>query len=445
MVVVVQPDQRGSAATAPMRTGRTAWLILAADGPATEVPARVPSTAVRVIADPRRFRDVLLAERPRIVVCAQPPADAEALRLVADERRRRTGDARDPPRPAGRRRRPPRGARHGLRRRAGLDHGRGRSWPGASSGSRRRPGRARAPRSCCTFGDGLELDLAAHELRREGEAVHLRPKEFGLLALLAAHPGRAYTRRELLHLVWGATHVGGERTVDVHVRWLRSKIEPLPGRADPPGDRPRRRLPARRGASVNRPLTRRTRAVDAGDPTVGPRQGLEATDRRAPAPSAIGGVDPSDDRIDRSASEASRSPRRCSSARAASGSGATAKPSDAAPSAAEPTKAAESMAAETPAESTAGGAVDRHDQRLRLVHRRAHLDRRRRGVQGGQPGLRLHGRGPGHGRRLQALLRRRDRHLRRLAQDQGRGGRGLRRRPASSTSSSRSRSTACPS
>ena len=63
-----------------MRTGRAAWLILAADGPATEVPDRVPSTVVRVIADPRRFRDVLLAERPRIVVCAQPPADAEALR-----------------------------------------------------------------------------------------------------------------------------------------------------------------------------------------------------------------------------------------------------------------------------------------------------------------------------------------------------------------------------
>ncbi len=68
----------------------------------------------------------------------------------------------------------------------------------------------------------------AHELRRDGQVIHLRPKEFGLLALLAAHPGRAYTRRELLHLVWGPAHVGGPRTVDVHVRWLRSKIEPGP-------------------------------------------------------------------------------------------------------------------------------------------------------------------------------------------------------------------------
>jgi DNA-binding response OmpR family regulator len=78
------------------------------------------------------------------------------------------------------------------------------------------------------FGDGLELDLAAHELRRHGRPVHLRPKEFGLLALLASNPGKAWTREELLVLVWGAARQPDERggrTVDVHVRWLRSKIE----------------------------------------------------------------------------------------------------------------------------------------------------------------------------------------------------------------------------
>ena len=67
----------------------------------------------------------------------------------------------------------------------------------------------------------------------------------------------------------------------------------------------------------------------------------------------------------------------------------------------------------------------RHHQRLRLVDRRADLDRRRRALQGDESGLQLHDRGPRHRRRLQALLRRRDRHLRRLAQDQGRRGRGL--------------------
>ena len=48
--------------------------------------------------------------------------------------------------------------------------------------------------------------------------------------MLAAHPGRAYTRRQLLDRVWGADHDGDPRTVDVHVRWLRSKIEAEPGR-----------------------------------------------------------------------------------------------------------------------------------------------------------------------------------------------------------------------
>jgi DNA-binding response OmpR family regulator len=76
--------------------------------------------------------------------------------------------------------------------------------------------------------DDTELDLVAHEVRRAGSLIHLRPKEFQLLAMLAAHPGRAYSRRQLLDRVWGPNHDGDPRTVDVHIRWLRSKIEPQP-------------------------------------------------------------------------------------------------------------------------------------------------------------------------------------------------------------------------
>ncbi len=90
--------------------------------------------------------------------------------------------------------------------------------------------RARAGRTRSRSGNDLVLDLVAHELRRDGRTVHLRPKEFGLLAMLAAHPGRAYTRRQLLDRVWGSEHDGDPRTVDVHVRWLRAKIEPEPAR-----------------------------------------------------------------------------------------------------------------------------------------------------------------------------------------------------------------------
>jgi DNA-binding response OmpR family regulator len=237
VVVVVQPDQRGSVATAPMRTGRATWLILAADGPATEVPDRVPSAIVRVIADPRRFRDVLLAERPRVVVCAEPPADAEALQLVAEERRRRSGmraiHLAPPESVASRLAALQLGFDDALAATTDVEELVGRLvWLEAKA--RARPG----SQIVLAIGDGLELDLAAHELRRDGTVVHLRPKEYGLLALLAAHPGRAYTRAELLHLVWGTSHAGGQRTVDVHVRWLRSKIEREP-------DRPTRLLTVR--------------------------------------------------------------------------------------------------------------------------------------------------------------------------------------------------------
>ena len=62
-----------------------------------ELPDRVPSLAVRVTADPSRFRDVLLAERPRLVVCSQPPADAEDLDLVVVGTAPTVCDARSAP------------------------------------------------------------------------------------------------------------------------------------------------------------------------------------------------------------------------------------------------------------------------------------------------------------------------------------------------------------
>ena len=77
-------------------------------------------------------------------------------------------------------------------------------------------------------GEGSELDLATRQLVRDGRAVHLRPKEFRLLEALARHPGRAHTRSQLLDRVWGPDHAGDPRTVDVHIRWLRAKVEPNP-------------------------------------------------------------------------------------------------------------------------------------------------------------------------------------------------------------------------
>ena len=72
--------------------------------------------------------------------------------------------------------------------------------------------------------DGLELDLLAHEVRRDGEPVHLTPTEFDLLHYLAGRPGRVATREELLEQVWGYEIPSGARTVDSHVRSLRRKL-----------------------------------------------------------------------------------------------------------------------------------------------------------------------------------------------------------------------------
>jgi DNA-binding response OmpR family regulator len=76
--------------------------------------------------------------------------------------------------------------------------------------------------------DGYELDIVARELRHDGIVVHLRPREFDLLATLAANPGRAFTRNQLIDLAWHLDGGIGPRAVDVHVHWLRSKIERRP-------------------------------------------------------------------------------------------------------------------------------------------------------------------------------------------------------------------------
>ncbi len=71
----------------------------------------------------------------------------------------------------------------------------------------------------------LSIDLDRHEVRRENEVINLKPKEYELLVCLAKHPGRVYTREMLLEQIWGWEYIGDSRTVDVHIRWLREKIE----------------------------------------------------------------------------------------------------------------------------------------------------------------------------------------------------------------------------
>jgi DNA-binding response OmpR family regulator len=73
--------------------------------------------------------------------------------------------------------------------------------------------------------DNLVVDLSRREVRLDGTAVHLKPKEFELLTFLARNRGMVLSRDLALERVWGWEFDGGSRTVDVHVRWLREKIE----------------------------------------------------------------------------------------------------------------------------------------------------------------------------------------------------------------------------
>ena len=76
----------------------------------------------------------------------------------------------------------------------------------------------------------LEIDLASHSATLRDEPLSMKPREFSLMALLMANRGRAFTRDQILERLWGHDYIGDSRTVDVHIRWLREKIEPEPSR-----------------------------------------------------------------------------------------------------------------------------------------------------------------------------------------------------------------------
>ena len=74
----------------------------------------------------------------------------------------------------------------------------------------------------------ITLDVAERAAWRDGMRVDLTAKEFDLMVLLMQNPGRVYSRENLLNLVWGYEYIGEFRTVDVHIRRLREKLEPDP-------------------------------------------------------------------------------------------------------------------------------------------------------------------------------------------------------------------------
>ncbi len=85
--------------------------------------------------------------------------------------------------------------------------------------------RGEAAKNSLCYGE-LEIDLNGRSVTRANQPIKLTPKEFDLLALMAANPGRVFGRDMLLERIWGYDYGGESRTVDVHIQRLRQKIEP---------------------------------------------------------------------------------------------------------------------------------------------------------------------------------------------------------------------------
>ncbi|MGB5061488.1 MAG: response regulator transcription factor [Candidatus Promineifilaceae bacterium] len=88
-----------------------------------------------------------------------------------------------------------------------------------------------SPPMATLYYDTLVIDQNRREVRLDETVIRLKPKEYELLLFLARHQGIALSRDLILERVWGWSYDGNSRTVDVHVRWLREKIEPDPANA----------------------------------------------------------------------------------------------------------------------------------------------------------------------------------------------------------------------
>ncbi len=202
----------------------TGWLVLAdPDGP-IDLPRLFPDIEVRIESSSAEFADALDGSEPSLVVLIAPPAEPGDLQRVATRLNSDPGS-----------RAVLMSGHHAVALRL---HALELGFEDAvdlssdpmevvgrlSIAGRRAPLGEHSLDDRIALADGVELDRRARAIRRDGRLLSLRPKELALLEYLAVHPGRAFTREELLRHVWHES-VGNERTVDVYVFWLRAKIE----------------------------------------------------------------------------------------------------------------------------------------------------------------------------------------------------------------------------
>jgi DNA-binding response OmpR family regulator len=203
------------------------WLVYA-DRPIGAAVRVAGDGQVVEAEDSDEFRAALDALELSLVVLAVPPAREEDLAAAVAHRTRRPGVRllllNDPAAVGDRLRSLERGFDDALPNSIPPEELAGRARILAE---RRRPVTRRRD---VALTRSARLDPVARRVRRNGVDVHLRPKELALVTVFATHPGRAFSRAELLDRVWGPNYLGEPRTVDVHVRWLRAKLEATPAR-----------------------------------------------------------------------------------------------------------------------------------------------------------------------------------------------------------------------
>ncbi|CAN5741266.1 N/A [soil metagenome] len=204
---------------------RIDWLLLAPVDLLPDPPGAESHQVVRFVGDSGIFKSALLADRPSLALLRLPPGSATDIDLVASERRRRTTLRAVLVNP----RRAVTERLDALR--LGFDEAFDDGIDRDELEARlillvAQAGRGRTHELAVT--SDVVLDTEARQLRVRGGPVHLRPKEFGLIQVLANHPGQTFTRRQLLDRAWGTDHGGDQRTIDVHIRWLREKVEEDP-------------------------------------------------------------------------------------------------------------------------------------------------------------------------------------------------------------------------
>ena len=209
---------------APLTEPSGGWLALADASEPIDLARLFPDVEVRVRPGPAAFEEALAQREPSLVILIAPPAGPGEVQRVAGwlAAHRRTSAVLLSPHHAVALR------LHALE--LGFDDavdlssdlmevvgrlsiaGRRTPWPGLVPGNR------------VPIGPGVDLDFRARAIRRDGHLLSLRPREMALLEFLVTHPGRAFSREELVAGAWQGL-AGNDRMVDVYVFWLRAKIE----------------------------------------------------------------------------------------------------------------------------------------------------------------------------------------------------------------------------